>query len=200
MGGAISAPTLIAILDGCKPSETSTTSAIFDLSQDDRDLLAELAETIIPKTDTAGAKEAGVGPFIESMLKDCYSPMQQQHFAKGLQMVNGEADKLGGNFIALSPENRTAVLKTMSTMGKAEDESNKKAAEAKVVDSETGIVKENDKAAETPIPFFRLLKELTLFGYFTSEEGATQNLNYIPIPGRWDACIDITPETKAYAI
>ena len=49
-------------------------------------------------------------------------------------------------------------------------------------------------------PFWRLLKELTLFGYFTSEQGATQALEYVPIPGRYDACIPLKPGQKAYAL
>lgn len=200
MGGAVSAPTLMAVLDGCKPAETSPEMMAFALGAEDQSLLAELAEVIIPKTDTAGAKEAGVGPFIELMLKDCYSDGQQQHFLAGLAAVKEESGKMGSDFVSLSPENKTAVLKTMSLLAKEESEANKKAKEAKVVDAETGVVKANEKEEETHTPFFNLLKELTLFGYFTSEAGATENLNYVPIPGRYDSCIDITPETKAYAI
>jgi len=45
-------------------------------------------------------------------------------------------------------------------------------------------------------PFFRLLKELTLVGYFTSEEGIKQNFDYAPVPGRFDGCVDYDPERK----
>lgn len=200
MGGAVSAPTLIALLEGCKSKETSVESVVFGFSSEDQNLLAELAEVIIPKTKTAGAKEAGVGPFIELMLKDCYTEGQQQHFIAGMARVKDEAQKLGSDFISLSAEQKTALMKTMSSLAKEEAEAAKKAREAKVIDAETGAVKDDGKVEEIPTPFFTLLKELTLFGYFSSEAGATENLNYIPVPGRWDACIDITPETKAYAI
>jgi hypothetical protein len=43
-----------------------------------------------------------------------------------------------------------------------------------------------------------MMKELTLFGYFTSEVGCTQALNYLPIPGRYDACVDIDKNQKTY--
>lgn len=88
-------------------------------------------------------------------------------------------------------------------MAKDEAKANAAKQEAKVVDSETGTVKENQSAkdvAEVPTPFFNLLKELTLFGYFTSEAGSTKALDYVPIPGRYDACIDLKPDQKAYAI
>ncbi|GAB3167696.1 gluconate 2-dehydrogenase subunit 3 family protein [Telluribacter humicola] len=49
-------------------------------------------------------------------------------------------------------------------------------------------------------PFFRRMKELTVTGYFTSEIGATQALEYLPIPGRFEACRPLKPGQKAWAI
>lgn len=203
MGGAVSAPTVFAMLEGCKPSQSSTMTEAFGLTSGDQSLLAELTEVIIPKTTTPGAKDAGVAQFIETMLKDCYSPIQQNHFLEGLKTVAEESQKLGGDFMGLSAENKTAVMKTMSALAKEEAKANAQKQEVKVVDSESGAVKENQKSsdiAEVPTPFFNLLKELTLFGYFTSEAGATKALDYVPIPGRYDACIDLKPDQKAYAI
>ncbi len=200
MGGIVSAPTLIATLEGCKSGATADSG--FAFSKDLQELVAEIAEVIIPKTDTPGAKEAGVGPFIETMLKDCYSEIQQQHFLKGLETVEEESKKLGSGFIALKPEQKIEVIKTMQAKAKAEAEANE-AAKAKQVDAETGIVKEETKKkeeAEIPVPFFNLAKELTLFGYFTSEPGATQALDYIEVPGKYEGCIPLKPGQKAYAL
>ena len=204
-GGVVSAPTVFAVLEGCKPAATSTSTAseVFALSSSDQNLLAELAEVIIPKTNTPGAKEAGVGPFIELMLKDCYSPIQQAHFQQVLKTASEEAKKLGGEFVSLTADQKNQVMKLLSTMAKDEAKANAAKQEEKVVDSETGTVKENQSAkdvAEVPTPFFNLLKELTLFGYFTSEAGSTKALDYVPIPGRYDACIYLKPDQKAYAI
>lgn len=199
MGGAISIPTLIATMEGCK-SKTAAESG-FVLSKDYQSLIAEIAEVIIPKTDTPGAKEAGVGPFIETMLRDCYSEIQQNHFLKGLETVEEESKKLGSGFVALKPEQKIEVIKTMQT--KSNEEAAKNEEKAKQVDAETGIVKENAKKkeeAEIPVPFFKLAKELTLFGYFTSESGATKALDFIPIPGRYEGCIKLEPGQKAYAL
>jgi hypothetical protein len=71
MGTALSAPTMIAMLDGCKSSTSTNSNFAFDA--DFKSLVAEIADVIIPKTDTPGAKDVGVGPFIELVLKDCYS-------------------------------------------------------------------------------------------------------------------------------
>lgn len=196
----VSIPTIAAILDGCK-SSAGTENANFAFNKDYQSLVAELAEVIIPKTDTPGAKDAGVGPFIEMMLKDCYSALQQEHFKKGLDATEEAAKKLGGSFVSLSKDKKIEVVKGLQTLAK--EEASKNETKAKEVDNESGAVKQEYKkknVAEVPVPFFNLMKELTVFGFFTSEKGATQTLNHIPIPGRFEGCIKITPETKAYAI
>jgi hypothetical protein len=200
MGGVISIPSVVAGLNSCK---SSTSDAIgFNLSKDYQTLLAELTEIIIPKTETPGAKEAGVGEFIELMLKDCYSEVQQKHFVAGLDDVETEAKKLGNGFMELTNDKKIEVVKIMQEKAKAEADANEEK-KAKQIDSESGLVKEDQKKkdqVEIPVPFFRILKELTLFGYFTSEPGATQALDFVPIPGRYDGCIKLEPGQKAYAI
>jgi hypothetical protein len=192
MGGVVSTPALISILEGCKsPAETG---APFTLTSDQLSLVSEIAEIIIPKTDTPGAKDAGVGPFIELMIKDCYSQAQGEHFVKGLAMVQEEAQKLGGDFLSLSNEQKIEVVKVAESAAKAEREE----AKNKVIDSETGI--EKIEKAETPTPFFDIMKSLTLFGYFTSEPGATQALDFVPIPGKYEGCIPLKEGQKAYAL
>ena len=54
------------------------------------------------------------------------------------------------------------------------------------------------KLREEPPHYFRMMKELTLLGYFTSEIGVTQARRYAPIPGRFDACIPYNPGDKAW--
>lgn len=67
MGGAISATTLGIITNGCNTSSDKN-GELF--SQHQQNIIAELADTIIPATDTPGAKVAAVGPFISMMVSD----------------------------------------------------------------------------------------------------------------------------------
>ena len=46
---------------------------------------------------------------------------------------------------------------------------------------------------------FKLLKDLTLLGYFTSEIGCTRALAYEAAPGRYRGCIPLEPGQKAWA-
>ena len=71
---------------------------------------------------------------------------------------------------------------------------------AKNIDPESGIEKRDASTPEAPTPFFQLMKELTLFGYFTSEIGCTQALAYDPIPKEYHGCIDLAPGQKAWAL
>lgn len=196
MGGTLSAPTLLALGEG-----TNTHQAIgadFSLNDAQRALVAEIAEHIIPKTTTPGAKEAGVGPFIELMLKDCYKAQEQQNFLDGLADVDAKAMKAHSKkFLETSLAEQVALLKlvekeTIELMKSANVQ------QVKVGDNVDKEVISSKKLKGTP--FWRLMKELTLFGYFTSEQGATKALDYVPIPGRYDGCIPLKPGQKVYAL
>lgn len=185
MGTAVTAPTMIAFLDGCKTKDAAT-GANFGFDTDQLNLVSEVAEVIIPKTDTPGAKDAKVGEFVQKMLQDCYYEKDQKSFMDGLAKLQ---DK---NFMKASPEEQTTLLT---------------AAEKESMDELTRIGDERKKSTdagktfeEPGVPFFRLMKELTLLGYFTSEPGATQALEYIQVPGRYDGCVDLKPGQKAWAM
>lgn len=186
MGGTLSAPTMLAFLEGCKSSTESSSAITFPFSAEQKNLVSEIAEIIIPKTDTPGAKDAKVGEFIEMMLKDCYPAKDQNGFAAGLKQLEEK------NFLKASPAEQTAILTEMEKSAKDEIQ---KAGEEKKKYTEAG-----KEYTDAGVPFFRLMKELTLLGYFTSEEGATKALEYVPVPGRYDGCIDLKPGQKAWAM
>jgi hypothetical protein len=194
MGGAISAPSLLAF-GGNNPTNKV---ADFGLNDAQRSLLAEITEHIIPRTSTPGAKDAGVSTFVEKMLKDCYKAQEQQNFMDGLADLEAKATAAHGkNFLATTSDQQVAILKavekeTIELMKAA------KVQQVKVGDNVDKEVVTSKKTKGTP--FWRLLKELTLFGYFTSEQGATKALNYIPIPGRYQGNIPYKKGDKAYAL
>jgi len=141
-----------------------------DFSAADIARLDEIAETILPRTTTPGAKDAGVGLFMAQFVSDCYAAGQQAIFRAGLTDLDARA---GGRFVALAPNARTQLLETI-------------AEEAKV---QTG--------ANNP-HYFTMLKQLTIFGFFTSEVGATQVLRYVAVPGYCEE-VDYVPGTPAWA-
>lgn len=54
---------------------------------------------------------------------------------------------------------------------------------------------EGDRDAD----YYRLLKNAVNWGYFTSQVGATEALQHIPIPGRFEGCITVGPEYRAWS-
>lgn len=219
MGTALSTSTQAAILKGFGSPPAPTTT--FSLSAEQQTLLAELAETIIPTTSTPGAKEAQVPAFIQLALKDCYPDRQQKHFQKGLSAVDDDSKKTYGKaFVDLAPAQREAVLKQFEQLAKDEVKRKKTAPEkatspettlatlnggsdqtqAKEVDAETGKVVTDAQKGQPLTPFFTLLKELTMLGYFSSEIGCTKALAYVAIPGRYVGVTPLKPGQKAWAV
>jgi hypothetical protein len=126
-------------------------------------LLDEIGDTIIPATDTPGAKAAGIGAFMVMMVQDCYDDAHHAIFKAGIAQVDAEAKKkFGQGFLALAPAQRTELLNAL--------------------DRE---IRQHPRK-QKPAHYFRMMKELTLLGYFTSEIGASQALRYVEVPGGFD--------------
>lgn len=148
----------------------------------DAALLDEVADTILPRTRTPGAKDAGAGAFIARYVADCYTPENQAIFRAGLI----DLDRRGGQrFLALTPEARTALLRTLDAEARTH-----LATTAKEGGANRGPLKPH---------YFTMIKQLTIFSYFTSEPGATQALQYVAIPGRYEGDVPYTPGTPAWA-
>ncbi len=158
MGGAVVGSE--AFLRGEVVSGKPASSAF---SEDDRELLDEIGETIIPTTNTPGGKAAGVGAFMITLVTDCYSERDHAIFQEGLRKIDAASrEKFGKSFLAAAPEQRTALLNSLD-------------AEQRAVPLGT--------TAGAPVPYFRMIKQASILAYFTSEIGATQALRYIETPG-----------------
>lgn len=198
-GSAIALPALADTLEASAARRALTGKPLFFTADQDA-TVAELADTIIPTTKTPGAKAAKVNEVIDIILKDCYKADDQQRFVEGLTRTNKlSQDAYGKAFVQLDPTQRIAIVTKLQTEAKdqlAQMNSNK--ATAKVENSQADLQMPDAKKRYTP--FFTMLKDLTLTGYFTSEIGATQALEYVAVPGRYDGCVTLKPGQKAWAI
>jgi hypothetical protein len=160
-----------SLLSGCKLEDKKMFSA------EDITYLDEIADTILPETATPGAKAAKVGSFMVVMVNDCYEPKDQAIFKKGMDTINDlSSSKYGSEFIKLAPDQRHELLLQIDTEQK-EYAKNKK--------------------EEDPAHYFRMIKELTLLGYFTSQPGVTKAKRYMPVPGKYIGCVDYHEGEKA---
>lgn len=151
-----------AFLSGC----TTRTARIEQFDDRTIQLLNEIAETILPETpESPGAKAAEVGKFISEIVTDCYSEEERKTFLDGLNtFITQSQQKFGKPFMELDEHQRTDLLATF--------------------DNEARHAEQQDKQ------FFTLINQLTLWGYFSSEPGATKALRHLPVPGRYKGCID----------
>jgi len=192
MGGAVIGAEFF--ISGCK----STSSQVADLFQPDNvAFLNEVADTILPSTSSPGAKAANVGAFMGVMVRDCYTPEDQKVFIEGLTKLNDAAQKqAGGKFMDLTADKRTALLVALDKEQKDyTTQKNKTLAD----DAAKHKGEADYKGPEMPNHYFRMMKELTLLGYFTSEIGATKALRYVAIPGRYDGDVPYKKGDKAWA-
>ncbi len=166
-------------LSGCKQKgSSSSVEGLFEAEQ--TAYLDEIAETILPKTNTPGAKEAKLGAFMAVMVRDCYTPEDQKVFIDGLKKIDELSEtQFKKSFMDATPEQRTQLLIQL--------------------DKEQKDYKKNKKDSE-PNHYFALIKQLTLLGYFTSEPGATKAMRYVPVPGKYEGDYPYKKGDKAWAL
>jgi hypothetical protein len=128
-------------------------------------LLDEIGDTIIPTTDTPGAKSIGIGRVVATLATDCYDDDVFASFRRGLDAVESASrERYATSFMQASSAQRTSLLNALD----AEQREHGRAR----------------KPGEPP-HYFRLMKELTLLGYFSSEAGCSQTLRYVESPGAY---------------
>lgn len=226
LGGAVSAPTVSGVLAGCgRTGSNGAGSAARVLSADQAELVAVIAEHIVPETDTPGARTTRVPEFIDEMLAEYYSVEERDRFLAGLTDVDDRAVAAhGAAFVECSPEQQLALLTELdrdafapppgagdSGSEAATDEQGAAAEPSREpvlpvppaeLDPSAGewVWGEAQPVQDTDVPFMRSMKELTLVGYYTSEIGATQELRHEPVPGRFDGCVPFAEIGRTWAV
>ena len=155
-------------------------------------LLDEIAETILPETSTPGAKAAKTGAFMALMVTDVYPSSAQQVFRDGMRSVDEACrHSHGAAFMQATPAQRLSVLEMLDREQKAAMDARAPAPSKRAPAPES----QNDQ----PAHYFRMMKELALLGYFTSEIGCTKAMRYIESPGRYDPCAPHAPGDRSWA-
>ena len=184
LGGALSASAVAGVLGGCatgsEAAADTKTPAFFTASE--AATVSVLAEQILPRTDTPGAIDAGVPAFIDRMLAGFYQAPEQTAMRAGLARVDVDAQAAHGRtFVSLTSDQQIALMKVYDQ--EAYDQARRPAT-----------------TPPTPAHFFRMMKELTTLGFFTSEAGASKFLKYAPIPGPYRGDIPYSDVGAAWAL
>ena len=162
LGVALSPALLTSVMQAATPSGGVNAKPVY-LSAQQFAIAGAVAERILPRTDTPGARDVGVPAFIDLMFGKYLAASDKQVVATGLAEV--EAASLAAqkkSFLQLTDAQQDALLTTLA------------------------------EASKTKVrTFFHQFKELTVLGYFTSETVGKTVLHYDPVPGRFEACIPL---------
>jgi hypothetical protein len=143
------------------------------LTADEWALIGEVSELIIPTTDTGGALAAGVPDFVKMMLSDWFSESEREHFISGMHEFSaGASRKYGKQFGELTASQRDQYFGDL------------------LATAEGG-------ATAPRTPFVVLMKRLTIFGYYTSELGATTELRQHMAAAQYQAAAVVKPGDRA---
>lgn len=160
------------LLSGCSVKE----GPVFDPSQEQMTLLDMIGETILPETEQSqGAKAAQIGRFMTSIVADCYNEEEQAIFTDGLEnMARLAQNSYGNSFAEMSEADRLEMLTGLD--------------KASIANTEEG-----------PTHYYVMMKQLTIWGYFSSEIGSREALRFNPVPGRFEGCIPYVSGERAWA-
>jgi hypothetical protein len=155
-----------------RKSARKTGAAAPALSGEQFMLLEQIADVIIPNTDTPGAVAAGVPAFIREMLAEWGSAATRAEIQSVLEAIERMAwAQFGAAFLELPPERRLAVVRRF-----------------------------DEDAIDRQEPAYGKFKYLVLVGYYQSEIGATEELRYELVPGAWRPCLPLTEVGRASAV
>lgn len=183
LGGIALVGSSSGLLTACAKADrdaVATAGTVGTFTADDIALLDDIADTILPDTPKSpGAKAAKTGAFMALMVTDSYSPEDQKIFRDGMTALNEASKKANGGatFSSASASQRTALLTAL--------------------DKEQFDFQKVRK--DQPQHYFRMMKELSMLGFFTSEIGYKKAMRYVESPGPFKPCEPYTKGDPAWA-
>lgn len=175
-GSAVAVPTLFSLLQSCKEQNRLEWTPVF-LGEDQARFISAFVDTLLPRTDTPGALDVKTDIFLDLVFAKTYDAKAQENVVAEINKFNEECKKSHGKVFAdLKEEDRMAVFKNMEAVSPKFN--------PKVWGTAVGEQK--------PVGFYRSLKSMTLWGYFSSEEIGTKHLNYDPVPGEYRGCVPLS--------
>ena len=165
-------------LAGCTENHQKSIMGLLDSSQ--QRLIEEFAEIILPKSvESPGAKDVEIGKFINSIVSDCYSELEQQAFLDGLIKLDEISEQSFGNtYLKLSVADKNELIQNLESEAKLFNQS---------------------RQSGNPPHYYSLMKQLTIWGYLSSEMVGTKVMRFTPIPGRYEGCLPYENGANAFS-
>ena len=175
-GSAVAIPSLFSLLQSCKSENRLDWQPLF-FTETEAKTISVLVDTILPRTDTHGALDVKSDMFIDKVIAKTYNEEGQKKMRSELAAFNSDCKKnFGGTFLELNASDREKVLQA------AEKNSGKFSPGV----WGTAVGKQE------PIGFYRSIKSMAIWAYFSSEEIGKNVLAYDPVPGTFEPCIPVS--------
>ncbi|MGQ0641526.1 MAG: gluconate 2-dehydrogenase subunit 3 family protein [Gemmatimonadaceae bacterium] len=192
-----------SLLAACAKDRTTASAGVGEFTAADVALLDEIAETMLPETTTPGAKAAQVGAFMALMVTDTYKPEDQALFRAGMKQLDDASMKASNaSFMSATAAARLALLEQLDREQKARQDAKDEREKLRKQEFREGREQKTEEAEqkdEEPEHYFRMMKELALLGYFTSEIGYTKAMRYVESPGKFEPCVPYTAGETIWA-
>lgn len=171
-GATILMPSMLSLFESCKTENRLDWEPLF-FTEVEAKTIASLIDMILPRTDTPGGLDVKSDIFIDKVIAKTYDTSGQENMRAEIAAFNENCkSKYGDVFYDLSEADKTAIL------NEAEKNSGKFG---------SGVWGTGVGPQET-IGFYRSMKSMAIWAYFTSEEIGENVLSYDPIPGKYEPC------------
>ena len=158
----------VALIPACmqEKSKSSLLLKNIKISSEQEQLMADLSETIIPTTNTPGAKDVGAHLFVLMMIDECYKPEEQKKFMSGLEAFQNLAkNKFYKTYSNLTTQQRSELL--------------------------TELEAKKDEKDNEAVAFYKVAKGMTLQAFTGSQYYLTKVRVYEMAPGRFHGCVPV---------
>lgn len=199
-GYAVTAPLTSAILSGCKAEEPTIDFTPAFFTSDEYENVAAMVNTMLPPTSTPGAKELGVPQFIDLVLSIYTEEKDMVKIRTGLNTwTQTAAQEAGKPYYELKPEEQLDLLNKLDAEARQQADELTELGQNRILQGmpkdPTTLEDEEDKA-----PWWLMLKDLAIGGYYSSEKIGTEVLAYDPVPGPYQGCIPLEDVGKTWSL
>ncbi|WP_026955241.1 gluconate 2-dehydrogenase subunit 3 family protein [Algoriphagus vanfongensis] len=184
LGAAVGAPAMLGILQSCAQEDRLSWSPEF-LNEEQANFISSFVDFLLPKTETPGGLDVKADIFIDRMYARTYSEEAQKGVVQEIEKFNTECkSNYGDVFAKLSAEDKASCFAAHE------------AASPKFPKNVWGT----SVGPSEPVGFYRGMKSMVLWAYFSSEEVGENVLNYDPIPGPYQGCIPLSDVGKTWSL
>lgn len=183
-GSAIVGTSLLSLLQSCQQQPRIDWKPTF-LTESQAEFISVLVDTLLPKTQTPGALDMKVDMFIDAVINKLFNEAGQKSMTEGIDKFDSDCkEKFGKKFVDLDSNEKNEILKAA--------EANSGKYNGQVWGTAVGIQK--------PVGFYRSIKSLAIWGYFSSKEVGLNILNYDPIPGDYKGCVPLSEIGNSWSL